>query len=103
MQNVFPKWFHQSASESRSAYVMDCFPRNRAYLQTKEAYQQAINEIKNKLGTDRLLFLRAEELHGALQSREEDWVYRQAFSCAIWTLFLCPTASYNEREGSADG
>lgn len=26
MQNVFPKWFHQSTSESRSACVMDRRP-----------------------------------------------------------------------------
>lgn len=86
MQNVFPKWFHQSASESRSACVMDHRPRHRAYLQTEEAYQQAIHEMQEKLGEDRSLFLRAEELHSALRSREEDWVYRQAFCDCMYLL-----------------
>lgn len=65
---------------------MDRRPRHRAYLQTEEAYQQAIHEMQEKLGEDRSLFLRVEELHSVLRSREEDWVYRQAFCDCMYLL-----------------
>lgn len=42
--------------------------------------------MQEKLGEDRSLFLRAEELHSALRSREEDLVYRQAFCDCMYLL-----------------
>lgn len=84
MKTVFSDLFHQALAESRSACAVDC--HNRAYLKLQEDYCNVMDEIQDKLGPERSLLFRMEDLNNAMRGMDLDWMTRQAFRDCMYVL-----------------
>ncbi|OJU10891.1 MAG: hypothetical protein BGN88_09045 [Clostridiales bacterium 43-6] len=86
METCFAENIKQAFAESCYAMAMKNREVSEEYQSASEEYKKLFDSIRDKLGEDRKLMLRLEELQNRMGSMDDECIYLQGFIDCVYLL-----------------